>query len=187
MRKYGFIAIAAAAIIAFSPKYASGQEYSSRLNGFNETGAVPGPTAAASGAILTNGTGTLELDLDKSTQTATYTLTYSGLTSPVTQSHIHFGKVHVSGGIMVWLCQTTAVPGPTGTPICPEPSGTVTGTISASSVQAIATQNVTAGDFDALTDALESNTAYSNIHTMKFPAGELRGQVHHGERDHGEN
>ena len=44
-------------------------------------------------------------------------------------------------------------------------------------------QNVTPGDFDALADALESNTAYGNIHTTKFPAGEIRGQVHRGERE----
>ena len=186
MHRYGFIAIAVAAVIAFSPNYASGQEYSARLNGFNVTGAVPGPTAAASGAILTNGTGTLELYLDKDNQTATYKLTYSDLTSPVTQAHIHFGKVHVAGGIMVWLCQTTTIPGPAETPICPEPGGTVTGTITASSVQAIATQNVTAGDFNAIEEALESNTAYGNVHTVNFPAGELRGQVHNRDRDNRE-
>jgi CHRD domain len=178
MHRYGFIAIAVAAVIGFSANYASGQEYSARLNGFNVTGNVPGPTAAASGAIFTNGTGTVYLYLDKNSQTATYKLTYSDLTSTVTQAHIHFGKVHVAGGIMVWLCGNPATnPGPAGTPTCPEPSGTVTGTITATSVQAIATQNVTAGDFDALEDALESNTAYSNVHSVNFPAGELRGQL----------
>jgi hypothetical protein len=42
---------------------------------------------------------------------------------------------------------------------------------------------VTAGDFDAVTDALNSNTAYANVHTAKFPAGEIRGQVRRGDRD----
>jgi hypothetical protein len=58
---------------------ANSEEFSARLNGFNVTGALTGET----GAILTDGTGTVQLDLDKKTQTATYTLTYSGLTSPV--------------------------------------------------------------------------------------------------------
>lgn len=61
-------------------------------------------------------------------------------------AHIHFEKVHVPGDILIWLCQTATNPGPQGTPICPESGGTVTGTITASSVLAIATQNVTAGD-----------------------------------------
>jgi hypothetical protein len=188
--RYGVIAIAVSAAIAFSANYASGQEnqaqgheYSARLNGFNETGGLSGQTGANSGAILTNGKGELKLSLDKSNSTATYQLTYSDLTSTATMAHIHFGKVHVPGDILIWLCQTTIQPGPAGTPTCPEPGGTVTGTITADSVQAIATQNVTAGDFEAFVAALESNTAYSNIHSVNFPTGELRGQVHHAGRE----
>jgi len=56
----------------------------------------------------------------------------------------------------------------------------VTGTISASSIVAVPSQNVTAGDFDALVAMIESNTAYGNVHTTKFPAGEIRGQIRTG-------
>jgi hypothetical protein len=55
--------------------------------------------------------------------------------------------------------------------------GTVTGTLTAANVLPIAGQGVPAGDFQALVDALESDTAYANIHTSNFPAGEIRGQV----------
>lgn len=161
---------------------ANTEEFSARLNGFNVTG---GLGAGETGAILTDASGTLQLDLDKKSQMATYTLTYSNLTSPVLQAHIHFGKVHVAGGIMVWLCgnpSTTIIP-PPGTPTCPT-AGSVSGTITASSVVAIPGQNVTVGDFDALTDALASNTAYANVHTMNFKAGEIRGQVRKSEKDH---
>jgi hypothetical protein len=44
---------------------------------------------------------------------------------------------------------------------------------------------VTAGDFDALEDAPETNTAYANIHTTAFPAGELRGEVRRADGDGG--
>jgi CHRD domain len=164
---------------------ANTEEYSARLNGFNVTGALPSVAnpAAETGAILTDGTGTLQLDVDKKSQMATYTLTFSNLSSDVTQAHIHFGKVHTPGGIMVYFC-TNLGNGPAGTPMCPASGGTVTGTWTAASVVAIPGQNVTAGKFDALTDALTSNTAYANVHTTNFKAGEIRGQVRKSEKDH---
>lgn len=173
--------VAAAGYVALMGGLAHAEEYSARLSGFNVTG---GLGAGETGAILTDGTGTLQLDLDKKSQMASYTLTYSGLTSAVTQAHIHFGKVHVPGGIMVWLCQTTAKPSPVGsTPFCPTTGGSVSGTITGASIVAVPGQNVTAGDFDALVDALAAKTAYANVHTVNFPAGEIRGQVRRQEAD----
>jgi len=36
---------------------------------------------------------------------------------------------------------------------------------------------VTPGNFDALVAALTSDTAYVNVHTTNFPAGEIREQI----------
>jgi CHRD domain len=149
--------------------------FSTTLSGFQEIGALN----AATGAILTNGQGSLQLDLDESNGMLTYTLTYSDLTTNVTQAHIHFGKLHVAGGIFVFLCSNLGN-GPAGTPACPAAGGTVSGTITAASVLAVPGQNVTAGDFDAVVQIITSDTAYANIHTVKFPAGEIRGQITHG-------
>jgi len=177
-------AILATAVVAFSGSYVYAAEFFARLDGFQELGALNAQT----GAILSDGTGTLHLDLDRTSQTATFTLTYSNvgttapLTGTVTQAHIHFGKVHSSGGVMVFFC-TNLGNGPAGTQTCPANSGTVTGTFTAASVVAIAGQNVAARDFDALEDALTSNTAYANIHTTALPAGEIRGQIRRGDRD----
>src|SRR3981081_3366413 len=148
------------------------EEFHAVFSGFNEVGALN----AQSGAILSEGTATLVLKLDRAAQTLSYTLKFSGLSAPVTQSHIHFGKVHMAGGVMVFLCSnlTTA---PAGTQPCPAAGGTVTGTLTAANVLAIAGQNVPAGDFDAITEALLTDTAYANVHTANFPAGEIRGQV----------
>jgi len=168
--------LVAGGIAAFAVGFAHAQEFSTRLTGFEELGALNAET----GAILSNGKGTLSLDVDKSQ--ITYKLTYSGLSAPVTQAHIHFGKIHVPGGVMVFFC-TNLGNGPAGTPACPANGGTVTGTWTATSVVGPAAQNVSPGDFDAVLDALNSNTAYANIHTTKFPAGEIRGQVRRGDRD----
>jgi hypothetical protein len=166
----------AGGVASVSAGFAHAQEFGARLNGFEELGGLNAET----GAILSNGKGTLSLDVDKSQ--ITYTLTYSGLSAPVTQAHIHLGKIHVPGGIMVFFC-TNLGNGPAATPACPASGGTVTGTWTAASVVGPTGQNVTAGDFSALLDALNSNTAYANIHTTKFPAGEIRGQVRRGDRE----
>lgn len=178
-------------LVVFSANYAYAEEFVARLDGFQEIGSLPTATAFPTGAILSKGSGTLHLSLDSKAGTATFTLTYTdvGTTAPktgtVTQAHIHFGKRHVSGGIMVFFCATPPVVGPTGTPSpCPANSGTVTGTFNGPSVVGPAAQNVNPGDFDALVEALRSNTAYANIHTTAFPAGEIRGQIRRVERNH---
>ena len=56
--------------------------------------------AGETGAILSDGKGTLSFDVDKKQQQITYSLTYSGLSAVATQAHIHLGKLHVAGGIM---------------------------------------------------------------------------------------
>jgi hypothetical protein len=208
MRRYKLIGTAlCAGVLALWGGRADAEEFSARLTGFQELGSLPNVTqnsttgvvtaANPTGAVLSNGTGTLELDLDEKAGTATWTLTYSnvGTTPPktgtVSQAHIHFGKSRDSGGILVFFC-TNLTP-PAGAPLpkpCPSPSGTVSGTWTSADIVAIAGQNVVAGNFDALVDALESNTAYANIHTTSgttpdtaFPAGEIRGQVHEGDLD----
>jgi CHRD domain-containing protein len=165
-----------AALLVIAAGTATAQEFKARLSGFFEIGALNNNT----GAILTAGTGKLSLDVGQNS--ATYTLTYSGLGSNVTQAHIHFGKVHVAGGIFAFLC-TNLGNGPAGTPACPAAGGTVTGTITPTSIIAVPGQNITAGDFNALLAAVGSNTAYANVHTVKFPAGEIRGQVKLSDED----
>jgi hypothetical protein len=209
MRRYKLIGTAlCAGVLVLWGGRADAEEFSARLSGFQELGSLPNVTqnpttgvvtaANPTGAVLSNGTGTLELDLDEKAGTATWTLTYSnvGTTPPktgtVSQAHIHFGKSRDSGGILVFFC-TNLTPPPAGAPLpkpCPSPSGTVSGTWTSADIVAIAGQNVVAGNFDALVDALESNTAYANIHTTSgttpdtaFPAGEIRGQIHEGDLD----
>jgi hypothetical protein len=174
-------AVPAAVMLLLLSVPARAQEYSAKFSGFQEVGGVG---AGETGAILSTGQARLKLTLDKTAQTLTYTLTYSGLTN-VLQSHIHFGKEHVAGGIMVFFC-TNLGNGPAGTPTCPDDASgevTVTGTVSAAGVVGPTAQGITAGDFAGVVAALASNTAYGNIHTKQFPAGEIRGQVHAERRD----
>lgn len=168
-----------ATVAALSGTNVCAQEFSARFSGFNEIG---GLGAGETGAILSPGTGTLRLKLDKKAAMMSYTLDYSGLTSSVTQAHIHFGKVHVAGGIMAFLC-TNLGNGPAGTPLCPANGGTVTGTITTAQIIGPSGQGVAAGNFDALVAALASDTAYGNVHTTNFPAGEIRADLGKGGKD----
>jgi hypothetical protein len=209
MRWNDFTAAAlAATVVAFSASYACAQEFTARLNGFQELGSLPNVTqdpvkltvtaANPTGAVLSDGTGTASLELDERAGMVHYTLTYSnvGTTQPktgtVSQAHIHFGKSRDSGGIIVFFCTNlgNAPAGTDGAQKCPSPSGTVTGTWTAADVVGPAAQNIAARNFNGLVEALNSNTAYANIHTTSgttpdtaFPAGEIRGQCRSEDRD----
>ncbi len=106
-----------------------------------------------------------------------YEETYDGLEGTVTQSHIHVGQMGANGGISVFLCQTATNPDPTGSaPTCPQ-SGTVTGTLTAANIIGPGGQGIAAGEFAELVDAIRGGVAYANVHSTKFPGGEIRGQI----------
>jgi hypothetical protein len=100
------LAMALAAPLTVSGAYVSATEFSATYSGFEEVGALNAET----GAIFSPGTATLDLNLDRNARTLTFKLTFSGLSAPVTQSHIHFGPRHVPGGVMVFFCTKSARP-----------------------------------------------------------------------------
>lgn len=109
-----------------------------------------------------------------------YQLTYSGLEGDVTQAHIHFGQRGANGGIAVWLCSNLATPPtPAGVQACPPASGSVTGVITPSDVVGPTGQGLAPGEFREFVRALRAGVVYANVHTTKFPGGELRGQLRH--------
>lgn len=171
----------AASLFIVTAGVARAEDFSAKLSGFNEVGSTGSP-ANITGAVFSPGTGSVKLTLNSAAQTLTYTLTYSGLSADVTQSHIHFGKVHSPGGVIVFFC-TNLGNGPAGTQACPVAGGTVSGTITPASVVGPAGQNIPAGDWAGLVAALTSNTAYANVHTKNFPGGEVRGQVVRADHD----
>jgi acyl-coenzyme A thioesterase PaaI-like protein len=132
-------------------------------------------------SLFTGGKGTTQVRIDRDANSISYELSYSGLSSPVTQAHIHFAQKGVNGGIIVYLCDNTGL-APSGTPACPD-SGTVSGTVTAADVNPpknplpVTDQGISPGDFAALVAAIEHDTGYINVHTTTYPAGEIRGQL----------
>jgi hypothetical protein len=143
-----------------------GERIEARLKGFAE---VPAVSSVASGRFKAR--------IDSASQMLSYELSYSGLEDTVRMAHIHFGQHGVNGGIMVWLCQTAAFPSPVAsTPPCPQ-SGTVSGVVSAADIVGPAAQGIAAAAFAEMVKAIGAGVAYANVHSNKFPSGEIRGQL----------
>jgi hypothetical protein len=135
-------------------------------------------------SISTTGRGKLDLRIDDEAQTIEYELSYQDLegvgTTPfvtdgvVLFAHIHVSAPGVNGGVAAFLC------GGGGKPACPDPSGTIGGVIVATDVTGPAGQGINAGEptaFEELVRAIRSGFAYANVHTTRWPGGEIRGQI----------
>jgi len=95
------------------------------------------------------GTGTVDATYDAATKTLTWTVTYSGLTGPAAAAHFH-GPAKV---------------GVKAAPVVP-----ITGDLK-SPIKGSATLT------DQQAKDLDAGLLYFNIHSAKFPDGEIRGQL----------
>lgn len=133
-------------------------------------------------AVSSVATGRIVVTIDEGAQTISYELEFAELEAPVAQAHIHTAQPGANGGIMVWLCGTAALPGPAGTPICPAIGGTLTGVLTPLQVVGPAAQGIAAGEFAEVVAAIRAGVAYTNVHSTKFPGGEIRGQLYRAPR-----
>ena len=109
-----------------------------------------------------------------------YEVTYQNLSSPPLQSHIHFGRPGLNGGIVLFLCTNLTPPAGVPTPpACPAPPATVTGTLTAANVIPLPAQGIDAGatGFAEMLKAIRASAAYANVHTTLHPGGEIRGRL----------
>lgn len=165
-------------LCAFSVSAYDGAKVRAKLVGAQE---VP--------VVSTHASGDFEAKIEHD-NTVTFKLSYEGLEGGNTLfAHIHLGQHSVNGGVMTFLCG-----GGTKPTACPGPSGTVEGTIAASDILGLATQQLPAQGFEEFVQALRNGTAYVNVHTTASPGGEIRGQVrddngrHNGQDDgHGDH
>jgi CHRD domain-containing protein len=143
-----------------------GNSISERLTGYEE---VP--------ALSTPGVGEFRASINRSASEIRYQLTFSGLETDATQSHIHFENATNNGPIVVFLCSNLGN-GPAGTQACPAAGGTITGTIVPANVGAGgAGQGLAAGEFDELVRAIRAGATYVNVHSVGRPGGEIRAQL----------
>ena len=168
-RVFRAVALGAMVLIVGAGAYAVSGADASRfratpLNGYEENLDVSTVASGSFEARLINGGTTL-----------TYELNFDGLEGTVQQSHIHFGKPALNGGISIFLCSNLGN-GPAGTQACPQ-SGTITGEVDAADVLGPLGQGIEAGAFDEIVAAMRAGHTYVNVHSTKWPGGEIRAQI----------
>lgn len=165
-RKAVLAAAGAAALLAITAGGLSvataghtGAGFSARLDGFHE---VP--------AVSTTGQGRFTATVNMGAQEISYTLMYTGLEAAPSAAHIHLGQARVNGGVIAFLC------GGGDKPACPE-EGSVSGVIDAADIIGPSAQGIAAGEFEEAARAMHAGVVYANVHSSKFPGGEIRGQL----------
>lgn len=136
-------------------------------------------------ALSSVASGRFRATIDRANQTISYELSYEGLEGAPAQAHIHVGQRRVNGGVSVFLCgNAPAVPPATfpQPPACPPSPATITGVLTAANIvgpagQGIAPSVGTVNEFDELVNMIGQGLSYANVHSDKFPGGEVRGQV----------
>jgi hypothetical protein len=98
------------------------------------------------------GTGTADLTYDPSTRVLIWTITYGGLSGPVTMAHVHGPAAEGKNGpVVIWISKQGS-----------SAASPISGQATLTPEQA---QQFAAGEW------------YINVHTKAHPAGEIRGQV----------
>jgi hypothetical protein len=137
------------------------KEFQARLNGYQETPAVSSTGVGQFRARLVNDT------------TLHYVFQYAGLEGGTSLfAHVHFGQRSVAGGVSFYLCGGSTKPTP-----CPDVKGTVEGDVGPADVIGPNGQGIEPGSFAEILRAMRAGDAYANIHTTRWPGGEIRGQI----------
>ena len=144
MRLFGTMAVLAVALLLLTPASAAIVTFNVMLTGAQETPPTGSPA-----------TGQATLTLEDTLDVLLVQLTYSGLVSPATNSHIH-------------CCAPPTAAAPVVIPFIP--AGFVTGSTSGTFTGIFLLTPTQVG-------FIESGQAYVNIHSDTFPGGEIRGNI----------
>jgi hypothetical protein len=175
VRKRWFYVVAAAVITGLAvgsyavagsrdgpPNVPESKDFRATLTGYQET----------PGSISSTGFGEFRAKLVDDT-TLHFVFTYAGLEGGASLfAHVHFGARGTSGGVSYFLCGGSTKPTP-----CPNVEGTVEGDITPADVIGPSGQGIEPGSFAEILRAMRAGDAYANIHTTRWPGGEIRGQI----------
>lgn len=161
---FGLLALAV--VFAVPAAAQIGGTATARLRGFDE---VP--------AISSSGGGRFDATISEDGSHVDWELSYFNMEGNVAQAHIHFAQKGVNGGIVVFLCSNLGN-GPAGTQACPPSPGAISGSFTFADVGGGANgQGIGPLEIFSLLRAIRAGVAYANVHTDKWPGGEIRGQL----------
>jgi hypothetical protein len=179
------LAVATSAL-AFSDQ--GGRRFREFLNGLKE----------AAAPVSTTGTGAFKATINRDETEINYELSFEDLEGDVRQAHIHIGLPQGTGGVVLWLCQSAANPAPATSPNVPQctandpmnlRAGKVTGTLTKTDVLAQTANGIGGAGTDPdaewaeVLNLIRAGKTYANVHSAKFPPGEIRSQIDNGDDD----
>jgi hypothetical protein len=154
----GIVCVCVALLLVTPVLAADGGNFVAPLSGAQEV--PPAETLASGNAVF---------QLSKDGEALHYRLIVANL-EDLTQAHIHLAPPGVNGPVVAWLY-----------PSAPPPQ-----LIEGRSSGVLATGIITESDLvgplagqplSALIDEIRAGNTYVNVHTVQFPAGEIRGQI----------
>ena len=146
--------LAAAIVLGASGAVRADFSLTTLLSGANERPLPSGSPA----------TGSATISYASLTNTLSYSITFNDLTGAPGAGHIHVGGVNDVGPVILPLSNLPAAP-----------SGTFSGTLTAANL--IPRPAVGINTFSDAIAAIAAGNAYVNLHTARFPGGEIRGQL----------
>jgi hypothetical protein len=159
---FGLCLLIGTATFALAQNNEQGQ-FRAVLNGYNQ---VP--------SVLSTGSGQVTLAVSSDEKSLNITLNFTKLVGVAQSAGIYLGLPNTTGGLIAPICGTPK-------PACPTAAdGTMTITLAAADVVAIASQGLAAGDLASVIQAIANGAVYVNVLTSKFTNGEIRGQLERG-------
>lgn len=131
--------------------------------------------------ISTTGRGEFWAQISNDESAIRWQLSYADLEGDIQQAHIHFGPPNNTGGISVFLC--TNLGNNASAQACPSAPATISGVAVAANVIGPEGQGIEPGALRELITAIRAGKTYVNVHTTKWPAGEIRSQITHDHSD----
>lgn len=158
MLLFGFSAVVAANELKFEAELSGAQE-----------------VTTPAGGVVTDTTGTIEIEFDKALTSALFSLAVSNGTG-IIQAHLHCASAGVNGPVVSFLFGPVEPPVDVG-------AGSVAGTLSNSDIIPLDTSEeneacgVPLNNIASLAFAMRAGKIYANVHSAAFPAGVVRGQL----------